>query len=97
MFPLHSQVHRPFRHCFALLRVVSWPRMLPTRRCLTMLWPGMLKNGSTRSCEETKELAIVYDKDANVGTVSNPSCVVAVEMSAGPLPNCHHQTFFVRE
>jgi hypothetical protein len=62
-----------------------------------MLWPGMLKNGSTRSCEETKELAIVYDKDAHVGTVSNPSCVVAVEMSAGPLPNCHHQTFFVRE
>src|SRR6266567_4047309 len=56
---------------------------------------SMLKNGSTRSCEETKELGIVYDRDANVVIVSNPCCVVAVEMSAGSLPNCPHQTFFV--
>jgi hypothetical protein len=62
-----------------------------------MLWPGRLKNGSTRSLEATKELAIVYDRDANVGAVSNPCRVVAVEMSAGALPNCHHQTVFVRE
>jgi len=31
----------------------------------------MLKNGSTRSFEETKEIGIVYDRDANLLTVSN--------------------------
>ena len=36
-----------------------------------MLWSGMLKNGSTRSFEETKEIGIVYDRDANLLTVSN--------------------------
>ena len=35
------------------------------------LAPGMLKNGSTRSFEETKEIGIVYDRDANLLTVSN--------------------------
>ena len=59
-----------------------------------MLWPDMLNNGPTRSLEATKELVIVYDKGASVGTVRNPWCVVAAEMSAGPLPNCHHQTIF---
>ena len=34
------------------------------------LAPGMLKNGSTRSFEETKEIGIVYDRDANLLTVS---------------------------
>src|SRR5260370_2956000 len=80
MFPLHSQAHRQFRHCFALLRVAGWQRLLPTRRCLTMPWPDMLKNGSTRSLEETKELAIVYDRDANVGTVTKriETCFLSV-------------------
>jgi hypothetical protein len=44
-----------------------------------MLWPGMPNNGSTRSFEETRDLGIVYDRDANVITVSNPCCIVAVE------------------
>src|SRR5579864_8666513 len=55
--------------------------MLPTRRCLIRFWPGMLKNGSTRSLEEPKELAVVYDKDVHVETASNPCCVGVVEMS----------------
>ncbi len=35
------------------------------------LAPGMLKNSSTHSFEETKEIGIVYDRDANLLTVSN--------------------------
>src|SRR6266566_8995404 len=31
----------------------------------------MLKNSSTHSFEETKEIGIVYDRDANLLTVSN--------------------------
>src|SRR6266700_5352994 len=50
-----------FRHFFAILRVTSWP--------------SMPNNGSTRSFEETKELGIVYDSDANVINVSNPCCI----------------------
>src|SRR5712691_9040282 len=47
-----------FRHFFAILRVTSWP--------------SMPNKGSTRSFEETKELGIVYDRDANVINASNP-------------------------